>query len=346
MLWLLAAAAIAALAVFGRRAIPGRRELAAMAAGGLAGASPLVWYEIASWLATLRYIRSARQPLSWDLFASRWRGAAEVMVADREQRIVWGGPATAPWQLALGAALLGLTLLAVFVRPSPDRARGLAPWRRAFALTALLLMAILDVRPERQPAPHRGDSPAGGRGARHSRRRARDASAPRAGPRARGGRLAGARRELNVRIERGLRETGGSARSRARWTTPRILRAPHRTRPPQDPQLGNPEHLCVASGGSVTAPSSSGARRASAAGPTVGRRGERRRRLSSRSRWDRRRSATGRSGSSRRSRAGGPRTETVFPERSGVPCVRLIEIGRSQGAPTPGLSRVGAAARP
>jgi hypothetical protein len=148
LLWLLAAAATAGLVVFGRRVVPSKRSLAAMAAGGAVGSMPLIWYELASWLATLRYIRSARQPLTWALAATRLRGAAEVMIADREQRVIWGGPPTPSWQVGLGAALLGLVAVAALVpartdsdadSPFPERAR----WRRWLALTALLLLAIM-----------------------------------------------------------------------------------------------------------------------------------------------------------------------------------------------------------
>ena len=148
--WLLAAGVAAALILFGRRVLPTKRTLAAMAAGGVLGSSPLIWYELASWLATLRYMRSARQPLTWALVASRLRGAAEVMIADREQRIIWGGPPNPPWQVGLGAGLFALVLLALLMpsRSELDSASGStrpgwAPWRRWFALTAVLLLLIL-----------------------------------------------------------------------------------------------------------------------------------------------------------------------------------------------------------
>ncbi len=142
LLWLLASASLAALVVFGRRALPRRRDLQALAAGGALGALPLIWYEAASWLATLRYMASARQPLTWAIVAERLKRLADCAISDREQRVIWGGPPIGNWELALGAALLGLSLLALFVPPSPDRPAW-ARWRRVAVLTALLLTAIL-----------------------------------------------------------------------------------------------------------------------------------------------------------------------------------------------------------
>ncbi|HEY1250543.1 MAG TPA: hypothetical protein VGH97_05090 [Thermoanaerobaculia bacterium] len=144
--WLLAAAIAAALILLRRRAVPPRRILTSMGVGGLLGASPLVWYELVSWFATLRYMHGASQPLTAPLLASRLHGAAEVMVADREQRVIWGGPPNPAWQVGLGAALLVLVAVAVLVKRPPDGDRRTAArqaWRRWFALTALLLLLIL-----------------------------------------------------------------------------------------------------------------------------------------------------------------------------------------------------------
>ncbi|HEY2797153.1 MAG TPA: hypothetical protein VGK26_04630 [Thermoanaerobaculia bacterium] len=148
VLWLLAAAIVAGAIVFGRRVLPRSgtpRVLACLAAGGLLGSSPLLWYELASRLGTLRYMRSARLPLTPALAWTRLRGAAEVMVADREQRTVWGGPPVETPQILLGAALLLLVVVAAFV-PAGSSAEGRsdrASWRRWFAWTALLLLPIL-----------------------------------------------------------------------------------------------------------------------------------------------------------------------------------------------------------
>lgn len=142
LVWLLLAAGVAALAVFGRRAHPPRRHVLAFALGGLLGASPLLWYEWASFLATFRFIANTRQPLTLELLARRLRWLADLAISDREQRIVWGGPPVGPLALALGAALLLLAAAAIF--PAPDPADpGPGRWRRAFAATAAAVTALL-----------------------------------------------------------------------------------------------------------------------------------------------------------------------------------------------------------
>jgi hypothetical protein len=142
VLWLLAAAAAAGLIVFGRRALPRAAHAGALLMGGVLGGAPLLVYEMRSGLGTLGFIRGTRAPLSASLLAERLRALADVMVSDREQKIVWGGPEAEPWELSLGAGLLALTLLAVFVplgSRDPERSR----WRRAFAVAALVLAGIV-----------------------------------------------------------------------------------------------------------------------------------------------------------------------------------------------------------
>lgn len=142
VLWLLAAGAAAGLIVFGRRALPRAAHVGAMLMGGVLGGAPLLLYEIRSGLGTLGFIRGARAPLTGSLLAERLRALADVMVSDREQKIIWGGPEPGPWELSLGIALLVVTLLAALLPSSardPERSR----WRRAFAVTGLVLASIV-----------------------------------------------------------------------------------------------------------------------------------------------------------------------------------------------------------
>jgi hypothetical protein len=142
VLWLVAAGAAAALAGFGRRAIPSFRHLAAAAAGGLLGALPLILYEIRSSFATLQFISNFSQALTLSRFAQRLRALVELMISDGEQRSIWWGPPLPSWQMGLGAALLAFVLFCLFARPSsrnPDTSR----WRRAFAASTVALMSIL-----------------------------------------------------------------------------------------------------------------------------------------------------------------------------------------------------------
>ena len=142
VLWLAASGAGAALFVWGRRAVPPKRQAAAIALGSLLGSLPLLAYETASRLGTLRFIASTRQPWTASLFAHRAAGLADVMISDREQRVIWGGSPAEGWEIALGAALLGLVLLAAFARVGPADSP-ISRWRRAFAIAAALLAAIL-----------------------------------------------------------------------------------------------------------------------------------------------------------------------------------------------------------
>ena len=149
VVWLLASAIAAAFFVWGRRALPRTKHVAAMVLGGLCGAIALITYELRSRGATFQYMSSTRQDLSARLLAPRLRGLAEVMVADREQRQIWGGPRVPPWQLGLGAALLAVVLLSVFI-PAFGGNAAMARWRRAFSaatgvLTAILLLSRLNV---------------------------------------------------------------------------------------------------------------------------------------------------------------------------------------------------------
>jgi len=140
VLWLLAAAAIAALVAFGRRAIPPARHAAAMGAGAFVGALPLIVYEIGSRLGTLRFIEATRQPLSGLLLLQRLHNLADLMIADAEQRQIWSGPPLRRWELGVGIALLLFVLVAVAV-PAGSSPEG--RWRRAFATAAIVLAAVM-----------------------------------------------------------------------------------------------------------------------------------------------------------------------------------------------------------
>ncbi len=140
--WLLASAAAAALWVWGRRALPSAKHALAMAAGGICGALPLIVYELRSRLATFRYIASARQDLSGRLLAPRLRGLASAMISDAEQHHIWGGGTAPSWQLGLGAVLLIVVLAAAFL-PARGSHAEMARWRRAFAAAAAILAGIM-----------------------------------------------------------------------------------------------------------------------------------------------------------------------------------------------------------
>lgn len=142
VIWLLASVIAAALFAFGRRAIPRRDHILAMAAGGFCGAFPLILYEAGSRLATLRYIAEARAPLSVSRVAQRLRALAELMISDGEQRGIWAGPPLPSWQILLGAALLTAAVLCLMIRARGENP-AIARWRRAFAAVAVVLTGFL-----------------------------------------------------------------------------------------------------------------------------------------------------------------------------------------------------------
>lgn len=140
--WLLLAFAAAALLAGGRRALPGKRQVAAAAAGGLLGAMPLLVYEAASRLATLRFIAETARPLSGHVIVQRLRGLIELMVSDSEQRRIWSGPPLPDWQWSVGAVLLTGVALSLIV-PSGRGKPAISRWRQQLALSAILLTVIL-----------------------------------------------------------------------------------------------------------------------------------------------------------------------------------------------------------
>ncbi len=142
IVWLLTSAIAAALVSWGLRALPAKRQGAAMVIGGLFGALPLLVYEVRSGMATFQFVSSTRQPLSGRLLAPRLRGLAETLISDGEQRGIWGGPRVPAWQLGVGAAVLAVVLIAIFL-PVRGGDSAVGRWRRAFAAAAGTLMAIL-----------------------------------------------------------------------------------------------------------------------------------------------------------------------------------------------------------
>lgn len=142
VLWLIVSVIAAALFVYGRRAIPPRAHIWAMALGVGCGAFPLVLYEAGSGLATLRFIADARQPLSVSRVAHLPRETAELMISDGEQRGIWAGPRLPSWQVGVGAVVLAAVVLCLFVGvASVDP--GISRWRRAFAVSAVVLVGAM-----------------------------------------------------------------------------------------------------------------------------------------------------------------------------------------------------------
>ena len=280
---------------------PRKRALTAMAAGGLLGTLPLLWYEAASWLATLRYMMSARQPLTWALVGQRLQRLADCMISDREQRVIWGGPPIGSWELALGAALLGLTLVArVRARADPDRVAR-ASWRRAFAADRALLDGRSSRRRDSTSAQHHivavvplAFAALAILAVEAAGRLRAFAPVLAAGAAGLGGRVRRLGRSHRPRAARDRRHSRVLERDRRRRGAPGG--PPGRAGAAEDPQLGNPEQpLRRARAGPRTEPSSSGEPRASersAADSGTMRSATEERFCCSPFRWDRRGSGT------------------------------------------------------
>ena len=141
VVWLAASVVLAILLVYGLRAVPPASHVVTILAGALIGALPLILYEFRSAFATFRFMAYTRQSLSGDLIASRLRGLAEVMIADAEQRGIWGGPPLPAWQLGVGAVLVACGLLCGVLPAGSDPDTGRV--RRVYGLSAAILTAIL-----------------------------------------------------------------------------------------------------------------------------------------------------------------------------------------------------------
>jgi len=142
VLWLLASGIVAALVVFGRRAIPASHHIAAMMIGGLLGALPLISYELGSRLGTLRFISSTERPLSGPLVAQRLGALTELMISDGEQRGIWAGPPLPAWEIGIGGGLIAMVLLCACARIRSGSS-SISRWRRAFAASAAVLTIIM-----------------------------------------------------------------------------------------------------------------------------------------------------------------------------------------------------------
>jgi len=142
VLWLLGAAAAGGLLVLRRRALPTWREFSGVAAGGFAGALPLVLYELKSAFWTIPFVATLRQHVTGGVLAWRVRALAELMISDGEQRAIWSGPRPPGWQVRLGALLLLAALAALFV-PSLGGASSRTHLRRALAACTGFLAIIL-----------------------------------------------------------------------------------------------------------------------------------------------------------------------------------------------------------
>jgi hypothetical protein len=134
--WLLAALLVGAAVALKRRfRVPWPHVLACFA-GGVAGGSVLLIYQIVSGGGTFAALGMFQDASPWsDLLTKRWTMFSEVLMLDRERRAIWGGGPAPLWQLILIPALVLLACALCLV--SRD------VLKRTAAIAFLVLTAIL-----------------------------------------------------------------------------------------------------------------------------------------------------------------------------------------------------------
>ena len=142
IIWMLGSLLVAGVIVLGRRMWIPLRQWAALAAGGVIGGAPLLWYEIRSRGATLAFIRSSNiaEPLS-HLVSERLKMLSQTLLSDAELRLAWGGPPLPLWQPLLFSAVVAFAIAsALWSGGLPQSAR---TSRRVAALSFLFLLACM-----------------------------------------------------------------------------------------------------------------------------------------------------------------------------------------------------------
>ena len=142
--WVLAGIAVAALvAVRGSFA---RVRWPALLAGSLAGAAPLILFELLSHFATRRF---PGQPLSAPLIWTRFHYALSALAYDGERAGMWGGAAAPAWQAAVFGVVVAASIVFLWRAPATDRAAriGRAAGIASIVAYALALLTPLPVNP-------------------------------------------------------------------------------------------------------------------------------------------------------------------------------------------------------
>jgi len=137
--WLIGSAILAAAIVVGKRILLPSRQLAAIATGTIIGAWPLLWYELRSDFATLRFMRSAAlpDPLT-DLISIRLQKLCEILISASDLRKMWDGAPPPVWQTLLFTAGVACALFICFTQ-----SRNSNPARRIAVLIFLFLLACM-----------------------------------------------------------------------------------------------------------------------------------------------------------------------------------------------------------
>jgi hypothetical protein len=141
--WMLFAVGVAAAIVWRKSMLPPVKHVAAMLAGGLAGGSVFLLYQVVSSGGTIQALSMFRISEPWSVqIPARLTMLGEALLSDREHRAMWNGPLMPAWQLWLFSVLVAAAcVLCLSVRRSWG---GVDPRRARFvALQIPVLAAIL-----------------------------------------------------------------------------------------------------------------------------------------------------------------------------------------------------------
>lgn len=140
VVWIFAAAGIAALIVYGRRLSAPAGHFAAFAGGGLVGGFPFLVYQVVSGGGTWRAQESFSSPLLFaQLLRYRSHMLEETLLSDVEHQRMWGHNGIPQWQMLLFPSVVILALVVCLAGFPP----GQNPVRRKQARFAGLTCALL-----------------------------------------------------------------------------------------------------------------------------------------------------------------------------------------------------------
>jgi hypothetical protein len=141
--WLLAAALIAVLVVYGRRILPGGRDLFYAGLGAALGVAPLLLYQVASKGEIFRTFLAGRSDEAVATLVARRVGMLrETLLLDLENRQIWGGASPPAWQSLWLLFLLGVSC-AICLLPRRGGETAASRFRRASALCLLLFLVLM-----------------------------------------------------------------------------------------------------------------------------------------------------------------------------------------------------------
>jgi hypothetical protein len=141
--WLLGGVIVALALLLRGRLLPTARHWPSIVLGGIIGSSPLIAYEVASRLGTLKFIQAMSSPVSpLHLVPERLAVAAQALVYDSLRRVIWEGPGLPVWQVAVFAALLVGSIAVCLLAADRTRPREEIGKIAALTLTITIVLTL------------------------------------------------------------------------------------------------------------------------------------------------------------------------------------------------------------